>query len=118
VIKRDDLQFVAYLHQKHRFTSPVRTAIHALKWSSKHGNQSLLINLYCARCFVKKQKWIDAPILICDESHFWQQTICTILLILLLWRCLLVGVHSQCMLGNLTQCRKLRSLSANQIGIR
>ena len=28
------------------------------------------------------------------------------------------GVHSQCMLGNLAQHRKLRSLSANQIGIK
>jgi len=30
-IKRGDLQFVAYSHQKHCFASPVRTAIHALK---------------------------------------------------------------------------------------
>jgi len=45
MIKHGDLQFVAYSHQKHCFTSPVRTAIHALK-SSKHGDQSLLINLY------------------------------------------------------------------------
>jgi len=28
-IKHGDLQFVAYSHQKHRFTSSVRTAIHA-----------------------------------------------------------------------------------------
>jgi len=28
------------------------------------------------------------------------------------------GVHSQCMLGNLAQHRKLRSLSANQTGIK
>jgi len=28
------------------------------------------------------------------------------------------GVHSQCMLGNLAQHHKLRSLSANQIGIK
>jgi len=53
-IKRGNLQFVAYSHQKHRFTSPVRMIVHALKWSSRHGNQSLLISLFCARCFVKK----------------------------------------------------------------
>jgi len=29
-IKRGDLQFVAYSHQKHRFTSPVRTVIYVL----------------------------------------------------------------------------------------
>jgi len=28
------------------------------------------------------------------------------------------GVHLQCMLGNLAQHRKLRSLSVNQIGIK
>jgi len=28
------------------------------------------------------------------------------------------GIHSQCMLGNLAQHCKLRSLSANQIGIK
>ena len=31
MIKQGDLQFIAYLHQKHRFTLPVRSAIHALK---------------------------------------------------------------------------------------
>jgi len=31
MIKRGDLQFVAYSHQKHRFTLPVRLAIHTLK---------------------------------------------------------------------------------------
>jgi len=47
-IKRGDLQFIAYSHQKHRFTSPVRTTIHTLKYSSRHGDQLLPINLsYC-----------------------------------------------------------------------
>jgi len=45
-IKQSDLQFVAYSHQKHRFTSPVTSAIYALK-CSQHGDQSLLISLYC-----------------------------------------------------------------------
>jgi len=49
MIKHDDLHFVACSHQKHCFTLLVRTAIHTLKWSSRHGDQSLLINLpvYC-----------------------------------------------------------------------
>jgi len=44
IIKHGDLQFVASSHQKHRFTLPVKTPVHALKQSSRHGNQSLLIN--------------------------------------------------------------------------
>jgi len=31
MIEHGDLQLVAYSHQKHSFTSPVRTAIRALK---------------------------------------------------------------------------------------
>jgi len=58
-IKQGDLQFVAYLRQKHQFTSPVRSAVHALKCSSKHGNQSLLIYLYCVCIIVLWRNKMD-----------------------------------------------------------
>jgi len=47
--------------------------------------------------FYEEIKSIDAPVLIYDKTY-WQQTICTILLIQLLWWCLLptASTHRAC----------------------
>ena len=68
--------------------------------------------------FCEEIKWTDASALIHDRTYFWQQTIRTISSISLLWRRLLATTSTECMLGNLAQHCKSRSLSANQICIK
>jgi len=78
-------------------------------WRSITTHQFILCMVFCGEV-----KWIDAPVLMCDRTYFWQQMIWTISLISLLWWCLLplASTRSACPLA---QYRKLRSLSANQI---
>jgi len=67
--------------------------------------RSITILLFC-----EEIKWIDALVLICDRTYFWQQTIWMIIIdIVAMTTFTGYGVDSQHMLGNLAQHCKSRS---------